>query len=354
MIVVCDTNVFVRETHLLRKKGGPQLIRLLRTAKGRLFVPEILQKEYIEQTRLAASEERGRASAAISSFKTLVGDLDDRLLPGDEVVDQRTLERLASLDELLLSAPMTKEVLAAAGERSLQKRRPTSKSDHGYKDCLIWESVLRLPRGSEVRFISRDNKAFFEGDNFAPELVDEARNLGIVIAGYRELERALRELQAGMPSLDLAAVEAQDFIERQAEAEVKIGPAVLSATAVHAPPGRHAPVAESSDAVEGDAGLADQKLVSLLTGAQKPFENLDRTVLGCIAYLGDPTKHQLFELLGQLGIAIELARNVAERLAISGLIRDTGNHYLPNDAALAKLAAAAMEPEIIQVLAKGS
>jgi len=47
IIVVPDTNVFVRETHLLRKKGGPALVRLLRATNGRLLIPEILHGEPI-------------------------------------------------------------------------------------------------------------------------------------------------------------------------------------------------------------------------------------------------------------------------------------------------------------------
>jgi hypothetical protein len=32
VIVVCDTDVLVRDTHLLRKNGGPDLVRQLRAA----------------------------------------------------------------------------------------------------------------------------------------------------------------------------------------------------------------------------------------------------------------------------------------------------------------------------------
>jgi hypothetical protein len=355
MIVVCDTNVFVRETHLLRKKGGPQLVGLLRAVKGQLFVPEILQREYIEQTRIAASEERLRASVAFANLKTLVGVRHDYPLLGDDAVDKRTLERLRTLEALILSAPMTDEVLAAAGQRSLQKKRPTSKTDHGYKDCLIWESVLRLPAGSEVRFVSRDSKAFFDGDRIAPELVAEATARGINILGCKELEQVLCELQANTPTLDLVAVEALDIVEkavdREAGAELAVQVAAVGSGSVRAPVS--AAQTESLPA-ESVAPLAAQELSALLAQAQKPFENLDRKVLGYVAYLGSASKEQLFNLLSQSGVSIEVAKNVAERLIISGLIRDTGNHYLPGDPGTAELAAGATEPEIIELLTKTS
>jgi hypothetical protein len=350
-IVVCDTNVFVRETHLLRKKGGPQLVRLLRAVKGQLFVPEILKTEYIEQTRLAASEERNRAAIAIANFGTLVGSTGGHPLLGDDAVDQRTLDRLGELEILLLSAPMTEEVLAAAGQRSLQKKRPTSKTDHGYKDCLIWESVLRLPAGSQVYFISRDSKAFFEGDKFAPDLIEEGRARGITIAGYRELDRVLRELQAGTSALDLATIEALDLVESQPDikAESEVGVSIASITTVPTPPPLPPP-AVASEVSEDVASVANQKLSNLLAEAHKPFKHLDRKVLGYISYLGSAGKAELFDLLSQSGLSSDVAKNVAERLVIAGLIRDTGNHYLPLDPAAAELAATATEPEIIELL----
>jgi hypothetical protein len=353
VVVVCDTNVFVRETHLLRKKGGPQLVQLLGAAKGRLFIPEILHREYIEQTRLAAGEHRSRVSVAFENFQTLIGSREDFPLLGDDAVDQRTLERLGDLEALILSVPISDEILTAAGQRSLQKKRPTSKTDHGYKDCLIWESVLRLPAGSEVRFVSRDN-AFFEGDKFARELAAEASARGINVAGCRELDEILRELQANTPALDLAAAEAFNIVESPVRGEADPEVVQVAATAGvsgSAPLAR--PDAEPLPAASV-ATRAAQELSGMLIKAQKPFENLDRKLLGYVAYLGNAGKTQLFDLLSQSGISIELAKNVAERLTIAGLIRDTGNHYLPVDPHTAELAAAAVEPEIIELLTKKS
>ena len=345
MIVVCDTNVFVRETHLLRKKGGPQLIKLLRAIRGQLFVPDVLKTEYIEQTRIAAGEERSKASAAIGNFRTLVGSADGYPLLGDDAVDQRTLQRLLALEALVLSAPMTTDVLAAAGQRSLQKKRPTSKSDHGYKDCPIWESVLRLPAGSRVYLISRDGRAFFDSDQFAQELTDEAGARGITITGYKELNRALQEIQADTPALDLAAVEAIDLVESSVESDLG-SEMSLSMSGLSPLPTSQ----EASEPLKGAVDKAHQGLSTLLASAQKPFEELDKKILGYIAYLGTPTKSELFDLLSQSSVPTEVAKNVAERLAIAGIIRDTGNHYLPNDLSVADLAAETVETEIIRLL----
>jgi hypothetical protein len=348
VIVVCDTNVFVRETHLLRKKGGPQLERLLRVVNGRLFIPEILRTEYLEQTRLAAGDHRTRFSSAFENFQSLTGTRSNLPLLGDDGVNQRTEERLAALAAATTSMPLNDDILVTAGQRSLQKRRPTSKTDHGYKDCLIWESVLRLPAGSEVMFVSRDN-AFFDGDQFAPELVAEARARGISIAGYRELEHVVRELQANAPALDLAAAESAEIVEKPSAEETQ-GEAIATGSTSPVTP----PTAVSAETLPAESvvALAAEQLAERLSSAQKPFQDLDTKVLGYVGFLGSATKTELFTALSQSGVAIEIARNVAERLVIAGLIRDTGNHYLPVDLAAADLAAAVVEPEMIELLTK--
>jgi hypothetical protein len=312
-----------------------------------------LKTEYLEQTRIAAGEERNKASAAIGNFRTLVGSADGFPLLGDDAVDQRTLQRLLALEAVVLSVPMSTDVLAAAGQRSLQKKRPTSKSDHGYKDCLIWESVLGLPAGSRVYLVSRDGRAFFDGDRFAQELIDEAGARGLTITGYKELNRALQEIQADTPALDLSAVEAIDLVESDAEYDMATEASLpMSAIPAVSMLPRLPTSEKTSVPLEAGENEAEQDLSALLASAQKPFEKLDAKVLGYIAYLGTPTKTELFNLLSLSSVPLDWAKNVAERLAIAGVIRDTGNHYLVKDRTVAELAAAAMEPEIIKLLKK--
>lgn len=201
-----------------------------------------------------------------------------------------------------------------------------------------------------VRFVSRDN-AFFEGDQLAPELVAEASALGINVAGHRELDQVVRELQASTPALDLAAAEVVDIVEMPVaeEAESEAVLAVGATAPVSAPTTVVSPGTVPAESV---AAHAAQQLSERLANAQKPFENLDMKVLGYVGYLGSATKAQLFNVLSQSGVSVDVAKNVAERLTIAGLIRDTGNHYLPGDLTAAELAAAAVEPELIALLTK--
>lgn len=202
MFVVVDTNIFVRETHLLRKKAGPPLIHFLRGAGGRIFVPEILEREYEEQTSAAVSDEVREVQAAFSKIQTLVGARDDYQVPTEEVILAATKERLNEMSALIHRMALSDEIILAGSRRSIEKKPPTSKSDHGLKDCLIWESVLRLPSGSDVRLITHD-KAFFVADQLHPRLSEEASRNGLSARASNSLEGVLDELQgAGTPVFD--------------------------------------------------------------------------------------------------------------------------------------------------------
>lgn len=87
-----------------------------------------------------------------------------------------------------------------------------------------------------------------------------------------------------------------------------------------------------------------------LEKAGEPFKNLDTKLIGYVAYLGTPTKNQLFDLLEQSGVSTEIAKNIAERLCISGVITDTGNHYLVKNLAVGDQASKSVESEIIKLL----
>jgi predicted nucleic acid-binding protein len=95
---------------------------------------------------------------------------------------------------------------------------------------------------------------------------------------------------------------------------------------------------------------AESKLDAALAEARESFKYLDAKVLGYVSYIGSPTKGDLFSLLSRSGTSIEVAKNVTERLVLSGVIIDTGSHYLPGSKEDGELAATMVEAEIIKLL----
>ena len=99
----------------------------------------------------------------------------------------------------------------------------------------------------------------------------------------------------------------------------------------------------------------DAMFEAMLSGwrAQQAARGEEQRVLGYIAYFGDANKSQLFAALEQSGLAPALAHNIAERLALVGLVQDTGHHYIVPDRELAGVAASLVEADIIALLDRG-
>ena len=120
-----------------------------------------------------------------------------------------------------------------------------------------------------------------------------------------------------------------------------------------------APAAETPKAPETAAAEAastltpSEQLADLLDQAQLASRLLDIKIAGFVSYLSRPTKAQLIDLLKRSGLSDELISNGIERLVLSGVIRDTGNHYLPVDRKIGDLAAGAVESDIIKLLGAG-
>ena len=184
LYVLCDTNAAARDAHLFRKKGGPILVAMLRAKKAKLLVPEVLRMEYIKQFVQAGDEALQMATKELDKLKTFCGYDISGLLPMPQFGEAQALEILAQLEDVIHTIPTTPELKVAAADRSIKGVRPTSKTDHGYKDCIIWESLLTLPEGAEVMLLSRDEAAFFDKGLLAPDLEKEAKEKGLLLTAY--------------------------------------------------------------------------------------------------------------------------------------------------------------------------
>ena len=100
---------------------------------------------------------------------------------------------------------------------------------------------------------------------------------------------------------------------------------------------------------EGTA-QADGALAAVFAEAEAQFRKVATKVIGLVSYLGSPTKDQLYALLERSGIPLAVGKNVAEQLALTGNIQDTGHHYIPGNREAGVQATAAVEPEIIRLV----
>jgi len=347
LYVLCDTNAAARDAHLFRKKGGPLLIAMLRAKKAKLLLPDVLRMEYIKQFIQAGDDALQKATKELDKLKTFCGYDISSLLPKTEFGEAQALEILAQLEDVTHTIPTTPALKVAAADRSIKGIRPTSKTDHGYKDCLIWECVLTLPAGSEVILLSRDEAAFFDKGKLAPNLEAEAKEKGLLLTAYSTTkEQTLMPLVNVLKErfADIAASAAGDLtvddhpiIQAYMQLE-RVAPVLPKDPAENAPP----PVVVAAGELEG-----------LLAAQTRPLGLIDIKALGFVGFLGRTGKQTVISQLVQSGVAVEMARNALERLALAGLIRDTGNNYLAVEGQLTEMAAQLVEPEMIKLTGFG-
>ncbi|WP_077047096.1 PIN domain-containing protein [Pseudomonas sp. KK4] len=348
LYVLCDTNAAVRDAHLFRKKGGPQLIAMLRAKKAKLVVPEVLRMEYINQFVQAGDEALKSATKDLDKLKTFCGYDFSKFLPKPQFGEAQALEILAQLEDVIHIIPTTPELKVAAADRSINGVRPTSKTDHGYKDCLIWEGLLTLPEGSEVILLSRDEAAFFDGEKLASNLGKEAEEKGLDLTAYSTtknptlmpLINVLKERFADISASVVGDLPMGDHPIIRAHMQTEPVAPVLPND-----PNEHAP-----QAALGESG----ELEELFAKHTRNFALLDMKAFGFVSYLRSTGKQALLGLLVKSGAADEASRNTLERLALAGLIKDTGHNYLAVEGPAADMAAQMVEPEMIKLTGLGS
>lgn len=347
LYVLCDTNAAIRDAHLFRKKGGPLLIEMLRAKKAKLLVPEVLRMEYINQFIQAGEEALQKATRELDKLKTFCGYDMSGFLPKSQFGEAQALEILAQLEDVIHFIPTTPELKVAAADRSINGIRPTSKTDHGYKDCLIWESLLTLPEGSEVMLLSRDEAAFFDEGILAANLEKEAKEKGLLLTAYRTtknptlipLVNALKERFA-----DIAA---------SAPTDLPMGDHPIIQAYMQSEPVAPVLPKDPADEAPQPVVVATGEVEELFATQTRAFSLIDIKALGFVGYLKSTGKRAVVGLLEQSGVAAEAARNALERLALAGLITDTGHNYLAVEGSLTEMAAQQVESEMIKLIGLG-
>lgn len=350
LLVFCDTNTAIYDTHLLRRRGGLQLVRLLHALPAKLVLPEIVKTEYLNHFAKVSESIYFSARTALSTLQTLCGHRLVELLPENRFWEQQAVQILADIQAVIHEIPSTLELKAAALDRSVRGARPASKPNQDVKDCLIWECILSLPRGSEVVFVSRDLNAFFRDGEFDPDLAKEAeaRGLRLIVVNTNKTQNVNEVVE--LLKARVGDVESLRLGELKLDGHPVVAGGGTTVDPLIEPALRQFFVEAGDAAVapKEDGELADALLVLL-----DQFGPLERKAFGFVSYLKRSGKQQIVDLLVQAGANADAARNVLERLALAGLIRDTGNNYLAADRPASEKAAELVEAEMIKLTGLG-
>ena len=225
--IVLDSNVFVnRDWHV----DQPNMF-LLKSAveKGlvEVIVPEIVSQEVKNHYKEKVTKEH---ADIVGKAKRLNGILkgDEILKIGEFDIDTIATNYNQSFDENLSALPANRPGYEAIPHgdliaRDLDRRRPFQDSGKGYRDSLLWETILREVADNELDtiLVTNNKNDFCSGDDYSlhPNLVDDLERRGIPkdrVRVYKDLDSFID--QEVKPQLALAAQALQALNEKTEDA----------------------------------------------------------------------------------------------------------------------------------------
>ena len=190
MKIILDTNVITKDYSL---QGG-RILKLSDAAKKlgyEVLIPEVVVDEIIHQYREELQEAHHKYLKGVRSLgrmgfevKTATGEVF--LEKTIKEKEKNYLKRLEELGFKILPYPSTKhnEIV----KKELCGKKPFANSQKGYRDSLIWETVLEqlipvkdLLFDTQVLFLSSNTHDFAAKDNsLHPDLIEDFTNKGFM------------------------------------------------------------------------------------------------------------------------------------------------------------------------------
>lgn len=216
MKIIIDTNIIHKDFFL----GNAQIISLCETAKIcgiKVLVPQVVIDEVVNHYREKIDEankdfEKTKSSLSFFYPNESVGDYFSSAKTDQLLKDYRNtlIKRLAELGIELI--PYPKVLHEDLVKRDLARRKPFQESGKGYRDALIWESVLnkieKTNNNPDIVFINKNTKDFFEKDRLHPDLVADIENKGLSPQSLevhtdisKVIEKHIKPRQASLDSL---------------------------------------------------------------------------------------------------------------------------------------------------------
>jgi hypothetical protein len=270
----------------------------------------------LDNARLQEAEE---AIAILKGMNVPLPEIEIPTVPAVGAADAfRAIGVVVEVEEPILEDYREAEKRAAL---HLAPHPPEGTSDE-MRDLVIWQVALRIAK--------RDGGAFMVSRDEV-----HAHERGAAEAAVARLYRASNFQDAVELLLQKSPVAVLEALRKVAAERLFRRPKVRDGAKTQT---------ERAAASQVARALGESRLES---------EGLDARVLGFVSYLGDPTKEQLLSMLARSGVKSELAKNVADKLVIAGILVDTGNHYLVKDKNAGEAAEVLVEAEIIKLLEQG-
>jgi hypothetical protein len=166
---VTDSNGIVEGAWWLDSAEWRVLLYRARAGAVRLIVPEVVVREVVGRYKAALRRDATAAASARKKLQRLTHDV-----PAQDTVAVDLEAKTAEYETFLrgtlerngaLVLPLPEIDVSDLVDRAVQRRRPFDENGSGFRDCLLWETVVNELRDSthtDLTLVSRDGKAFQE------------------------------------------------------------------------------------------------------------------------------------------------------------------------------------------------
>lgn len=180
--IILETSV-LHEEYAFSKAGTIELLNLTRLAGAKLTIPQIVISEHTKHLNKDRKKLLKTLKTALSGLRRLpLAEIPDFQVPNAEPEYEKTIiEIVESKDIEIIPIPnVSHEVLFS---RCLDRKRPFgSDKDTGYKDALIWETLLQQLNehpDDKILFVTNDKHYLVKSDaKLHEELFKELSQLG--------------------------------------------------------------------------------------------------------------------------------------------------------------------------------
>ena len=156
--IVIDTSV-LHDDYELAKAPLRELLNIAKLCGARVLLPRVVFDKHVSHFERDYQKYRSQTEAALDKLSQLpLVDVPDVHIPEVTVAYSDSLQVIAQERgiEFLDYPRVTHQNIL---RRFFQKRKPFGEKDTGYKDALIWETILELLPDPNVRVIFIDRKS---------------------------------------------------------------------------------------------------------------------------------------------------------------------------------------------------
>jgi predicted nucleic acid-binding protein len=195
--VVLDTNILVANF-----RPGNALRRLLdgaRTGQLELLIPDLAIKEAVNKHREQSEKAVRELDRAAAELRRLgIADLDPApITPKAACVVYEARLRRALTDARARILPTVNVPHDRLIDRALARQKPFDHRGAGYRDALLWETILHEARTAPLVFCTTDRGDFTTNGTLAPELAEDLLGIdpsGKAVALSTDLTRLAHDL----------------------------------------------------------------------------------------------------------------------------------------------------------------